>query len=409
MDLLDEAHQHALAVLEGCIDSIGIKASAFSNGYTQVWARDSMITFLGAALTGNPAFRISYGNSLRTLARHQHELGFIANNVDTRTGTVSYGAADAIPWFIIGLEYYVRTYQDAELLAELRPALEKSLLALRYQDITQDGLLTANEARDWADLLANHGHVLYSNVLYVGALRSAARLFRQLGDVPRVEHYAAETQRVIGLINLRLWITNNPEQQEAVARMGVDWERDFGMVHGLLMWRPYYLAYIDFRSWGDYCDGLGNVLAVLLDVAPSDRAHQIIHHLHATGMTDPFPLRVLDPVIHEGSPDWREYYRNFNLNRPYQYHNGGIWPFAGGFYVAMLVKAGRHDEAGRALVQLAELNRQGRDGEWEFNEWMHGKTGRPMGNGWQAWSAGMFLFARHCVETKQVPYFGWDA
>jgi glycogen debranching enzyme len=56
-------------------------------------------------------------------------------------------------------------------------------------------------------------------------------------------------------------------------------------------------------------------------------------------------VRVLHPVIHPGNKDWREYYRNNNLNLPEQYHNGGIWPFVGGFYVAALVKAGRLDEA----------------------------------------------------------------
>jgi len=53
---------------------------------------------------------------------------------------------------------------------------------------------------------------------------------------------------------------------------------------------------------------------------------------------------------------------------PEQYHNGGIWPFVGGFYVAALVKAGQHDRAARVLEKLAEVNRLGIEEEWEFNE-----------------------------------------
>jgi glycogen debranching enzyme len=108
-------------------------------------------------------------------------------------------------------------------------------------------------------------------------------------------------------------------------------------------------------------------------------------------------------VIHPGNKDWREYYRNNNLNLPEQYHNGGIWPFVGGFYVAALVKAGRMDEARHQLEKLAEVNRLGVEEEWEFNEWCHGRTGRPMGYPHQAWSAGMYVFAYYCVEQGRVP------
>ncbi|MES0361342.1 MAG: amylo-alpha-1,6-glucosidase, partial [Anaerolineales bacterium] len=112
---------------------------------------------------------------------------------------------------------------------------------------------------------------------------------------------------------------------------------------------------------------------------------------------------VLNPVIHPGSKDWREYYRNNNLNLPEQYHNGGVWPFVGGFYVAALVKSGRMDEAKQQLDNLAKVNQLGVSEEWEFNEWCHGRTGRPMGYPHQAWSAGMYVFAYECVKTGSVP------
>jgi|GEM_PF-1835174 len=108
----------------------------------------------------------------------------------------------------------------------------------------------------------------------------------------------------------------------------------------------------------------------------------------------PPTLMVISPT--------KKYYRNNNLNLPEQYHNGGIWPFVGGFYVAALVKAGRLDEARRQLEKLAEVNRQGAEFEWEFNEWCHGRTGQPMGYPHQAWSAGMYIFACHCVVEERV-------
>ncbi len=48
MSIIDDAYEKALEVLELCIDPKGMKASAYTKGYPQVWSRDSMINFLGA-------------------------------------------------------------------------------------------------------------------------------------------------------------------------------------------------------------------------------------------------------------------------------------------------------------------------------------------------------------------------
>jgi glycogen debranching enzyme len=110
---------------------------------------------------------------------------------------------------------------------------------------------------------------------------------------------------------------------------------------------------------------------------------------------DVFPLRSLTPAVLPGDPDWRDYYSTLNV--PDHYHNGGVWPFLGGFYIAALVKAGRYDSALASLRRLAELNQVG-----QFNEWHHGRTGESMGVRDQAWSAGMYLCACECVKRGQV-------
>ena len=66
--------------------------------------------------------------------------------------------------------------------------------------------------------------------------------------------------------------------------------------------------------------------------------------------------------------------------------------------MATLVHTGRLEEARRQLHQLARANQQGLEEEWEFNEWLHGQTGLPMGYPLQAWSAGMYLFADAAVH-----------
>ena len=51
------------------------------------------------------------------------------------------------------------------------------------------------------------------------------------------------------------------------------------------------------------------------------------------------------PFVQAADPDWHPRYEQFNL--PGHYHNGGVWPFVCGFYIAALVAAGELDLAGR--------------------------------------------------------------
>ena len=77
----------------------------------------------------------------------------------------------------------------------------------------------------------------------------------------------------------------------------------------------------------------------------------------------------------------------------------------GGFHVAALVRHTWRPMAERALVALADANRQGLNDQWEFNEWLHGASGHPMGYAQQAWSASMFLYAERAVRVGDLPLF----
>jgi glycogen debranching enzyme len=162
-----------------------------------------------------------------------------------------------------------------------------------------------------------------------------------------------------------------------------------------LIGERYYLPYLGFRSSGEWFDSFGNILAILAGVADEGQSGIILDFISRYSL-DIWPLRSLTPVVRPGDADWRNYYGS--LNAPHHYHNGGVWPFLGGFYVAALVKAGRLETAELALRGLAQLNQCG-----QFNEWHHGETGAPMGAQDQAWSAGMYLFAYECVRHGRVP------
>src|SRR5512139_1794427 len=108
-NLIEEAYRRAIEVLHRCVTPFGFRASALSPGYPQVWARDSMVTSLGAALTGDPDLMSAFRASLDILGAHQSTLGLVPLNVNPGSGEISTenaGAVDANLWFVLGHYYY---------------------------------------------------------------------------------------------------------------------------------------------------------------------------------------------------------------------------------------------------------------------------------------------------------------
>ena len=410
-EMIEEAYSRALEVLRACSTDYGFKASALEGGYPQVWARDSMITALGALLTGEEQLAAAARASLETLARTQTDLGMIHLNLDTRTNEVTTenaGAVDANLWFILGHYAYFRATGDAAFLARNWEALERAGLWLRYQDMNADGLLEVPEAGDWADLYSVRYNVLYDNVLYAAALKALGQLAPAATERTPEPDYAALAADVRYRLNLLMWL-DRPwdghafgEQLEELKALRLEWFLLYQNT-ATLTEVPYYLPWVGFREFGHTFDGLGNSLAIILGIADETRARTILTHAHASGADAPFPLKAFSPSIYPGDRDWRDYFRSRNLNLPDQYHNGGIWPFIGGFYIAALIRAGYGERAEAQLELLAAANQAGKHGEWEFNEWLHGVSGRPMGHPRQAWSAAMFIYAVHAVRSGTTP------
>ena len=114
------------------------------------------------------------------------------------------------------------------------------------------------------------------------------------------------------------------------------------------------------------------------------------------------------PFIQPGEPDWHSRYKNFN--KPGDYHNGGIWPFIAGFYVAALVAAKKYQLAEEKLLVLTEVikssnTRLNKNLKFGFNEWLKAQNGKPKGQNWQSWSAALYLYAAKCVEERRTPFF----
>jgi hypothetical protein len=411
--LLKEARGRAIDILQQCATARGFRASGRAAGYPQIWARDSIITALGAVVSGEAELVAALRHSLITLATHQSRAGLIPLNVNPDSGYISTenaGAVDANLWYILGHYLYYQTSGDGAFLQEYWPTINQALIWLEYQDMNECGLLEIPEAGNWMDLVAVRYNTLYDNVLFYAAELAYQQLHQQLPlSTPR-HQLIVDAAGLHERINLLLWIDrcwvaeHFADHLERLKTMRLEW---FMLYHniGTISSRPYYLPFVAFREYGDWCDSVGNCLAILSGVADRHHAEHILRYMHQVGIADPFPTKAINPPIYPGESEWRDYYRSRNLNMPHQYHNGGIWPMAGGLHVAALVRHGWQAEAERLLERLAEANRKGIDQPWEFNEWLHGASGNPMGFGLQGWSAAMFLYAQHAVETGQLPLF----
>jgi hypothetical protein len=176
--------------------------------------------------------------------------------------------------------------------------------------------------------------------------------------------------------------------------------------------KPYYALWAFKSDNNERFDLLGNSLAILSGIASPSRAREMVawiegecDHLKEAGDLAIDLAPCLIPYLRPEDPDWRPRYRQFNL--PGQYHNGGVWPFICGFYVAALVAAGRHRLAQSKLMELTKLVRPARENDvpYGFNEWFRAQDGQPAGQDWQTWSAAMYLYAAACVEQGRTRFF----
>ena len=386
--LIALCQERSLDLLRRAITPSGFVASLDFAGYRFVWARDACITVLGACASGQPELLDASRRTLETLATHQSQLGQIPNAVWPERGYWDWGEAgctDASCWFVVALGRYVRATGDTARPREWLPPGAGASGWVGNRGAAGFGVVASPEAGDWlAWTLCRSGMVLSVNGLYAAAARALETMASQLGE--RVDVSSDIPSR----INTLFW----PQQEEAYTALLMGPEhggRDLASLHHASLSafreaarpdRGYYLSHVTIGSFADVCDVLGNTLAVLFRIAGEERAGRVLDYLEGAAVTDPYPAKSFPEPITPEHDRWGMLKAEAERHQPERwqatpnrYHNGAVWPFIGGFYVAALQQAGRQAEAARTLERLAEANRLGRDGDWEFREWLAGDTG----------------------------------
>ncbi|MBI2927485.1 MAG: HAD-IIB family hydrolase [Verrucomicrobia bacterium] len=406
-DLIATGYRHALIALRKNITPLGFSACSLSDNevtgtdanYRSVWARDGAITVVGTIESGEPDIRAAQKATLRTLFDHLAPNGQIPANVRLADASPDFSGVGGICsidsglWAIVAFHQYVRKTGDLDLLSEYAHRLQRLTEWLCALDSNNDLLLEIPEAGDWTDLFGRSYHVLYDEVLWYRANVAYGRLLEMQRKFEAASECLRRSQAIRAKILEAFWPSTKP-------RAGTE-RFSFAQQQASVGDSSYLLAEITPFSFNWRCDVLGNVQAFISNVLDADRARTAFKFMWGVGVNEPYPVVNLYPPVQSGDPDWRPYYTVNLLNLPGHYHNGGIWPFIGGMWVRFIHRLGLYEVACRELLKLAQLNRLGKNQEWEFNEWVHSRTGRPMGKSFQAWSASSYLHA--CQELQINP------
>jgi sucrose-6F-phosphate phosphohydrolase len=400
-DLIAKGYDRALIALRKSITPVGFSACSTADNpvtgtdanYNSVWARDGCFTVVQTVEMDDPDIREAQLRTLRTLLDATNINGQVPANVRIATLEPDYSGVGGICsidsglWLIIAVYHYVTQTGDLGLLTEYAARLQRTMDWLSAHDSNNDGLIEIPEAGDWTDLFGRSYHILYDEVLWYRANLCFGRLLEYQQDFERAADYLRWSQHIAGKIKASFWPTTRSDPNSTTT---------FADQQASLGDAQYLLAEITPFSFNWRCDVFGNILAFLTNVIDVERAGTAFRFMWGVGVSEPWPVANLYPAVQSGDPDWRAYYTVNLLNLPHHYHNGGIWPFVGGLWVRFIHRLGLHDIARNELVKLARLNQLGKSHEWEFNEWVHGTTGRPMGKAYQAWSAASYL--RACQE-----------
>ncbi len=137
----------------------------------------------------------------------------------------------------------------------------------------------------------------------------------------------------------------------------------------------------------------------------------MLNYIEKNHINRPYPCKAIWPPIQKGDSAYHKYFEDCEAREAYHYLNAGIWPFIGGLYVSALVKKEKYAKAKKELELLVKANEQARDEKgiktFGFYEWLDGKTGKVEGGSspYQAWSAGMYLYAYNALEKKKLLNF----
>jgi glycogen debranching enzyme len=231
---------------------------------------------------------------------------------------------------------------------------------------SEDPLLYQGAFADWADSIARHGRILYTNVVYWKALSEMAIAANRLNLHQEAITYFVQAKNVARAINQHFWRPNP----------------------------GYYVTSDELTQLSSD----GNLLAIAWGLASHEQAERILSVMERARMAEPVPTRVTYPSY----PRHLIALENL-LGGMATYHTDASWLWIGAWHVIALVKVGQIDDAQKLVTRILQVIVQDR----QVNE-VHAPNGKPLSSIWYTpeapltWNAGMILYACHIFENKRL-------
>ncbi|MBN1666666.1 MAG: hypothetical protein JW862_06245 [Anaerolineales bacterium] len=252
---------------------------------------------------------------------------------------------------------YIAHSGDSSFARQFWEPLQQAMRWLQSFTGRQDHLLHQRAYADWADSVARHGAVLYTNVVYWQALQDMAALAQRLDYPGEADLYSQEAKTLQQDLNRLLWL---PE-------VGF------------------------FATNAEYANlsSAGNLLAVAWGLATESQGHAILDALAVAGMATPVPTRAAYPAYRR-----QDIAVENRLGGLANYHTEGAWLWIGAWHLVALCRLGRLAETQVLLDRIAAVVTR----DQQVHE-VYGPDGQPLSSFWYTseapltWNAGMLVYA----------------
>ena len=365
------AYDQAVGLLKNLLLDRGGKQLGFlassvdTDNYKRIFARDAFWIGMAGLLTGNEELISGFKSSLEMLMNTQRADGAITSNVSSE-GHLSYGVmsprVDPNTLFVIGCIEYCKHSKDQILINKLLDSAGKALSFL--ENVWENkywGLLYIPRAGNWADEYIQQGFVLYDEVLWFLALNQYAYVLYILKD-RRSGYYFSKAKRVRELIKEEFWIKHAMDPKDSVyasLRHKISFDHMGYLIH-------FYYAQnkeeAGFEQSHGIFDAFGNILAMLTGITTNKQTKKILRFIDIIS-DNRYPLVPAHyPFFSEEVFKFKEMHQYRFKEFIGHYHNGGLWPWYTGPYVAALCKMGDNVRALRFLDGILTANMEQKSG-----------------------------------------------
>ena len=362
--------RRSLDLLKKATIARGIKASCTNkSNYGAVFTRDAVMSGLAGLLYEEEEIINGLRSTIENLYTISGSEGQIASNYHVENDVitkVSFGTLspkyDSATWYLIAIGYLNKkgySYSEKYITNTIN-----LLNALEYNG---KDLIYVPQGGNWADEYNYEGYILYDQVLRSWALQI---LGNQYGNSQWIKKSGAIKKKIIekyynkekGYYNC----TFTPAKVNTVFDLAA---------HSLLGMLDVTLEHLEFNNSLNWID-------------------------HTFLSKKNLPI-AFHPIVHDGDPNCEEI-SNFHLfefrNKPYHFHNGGIWFIWLGWYALTLKKHNKQKDLNRlARITFNTLNSIE---NFDFDEYLSSNDQKPNGAKELCYTATGILFLCKALKNK---------